>query len=141
MEYRLKKKFCEFSPGSKVIAEDSYLFTGELITWYGIVDKDGSHIRLGNSVTMNVDEWIEKVPEEKKQREFKLQLINGRAVNIATYPPGRCDKVEYIDVVEKREYRYKDFEDYNNYSLPPICWISGIREELKDAFNAARELK
>lgn len=44
----------------------------EKVTKYNVVDKFGAHIKLGNSLTMDVNEWI----EEEKPREWYLGIAH-----------------------------------------------------------------
>ncbi len=97
MKFILKKDFQNCPKGSKVILTDvptAHLYGSRKIRWYNVVDEFGTQIKLGNSETMNVDEWIEEVvPDnfhsveywEKKLRDRKDVLFK-TAANIMDYP-------------------------------------------------------
>jgi len=93
MELRLKKDFFICKKGSRVYPSD---FTSRgSITWYNVIDPGGNRIKLGNSATMNVDEWIEEV--EPMEPEYRL------AKELPYAEPGAKIKIrETFIVVETR---------------------------------------
>lgn len=70
----LKKPFLHHPVGSQVLISDisNELGEGNEVFWYNVVDKFGTHTKLGNSLTMNVDEWI----GENKPREWYLGIAH-----------------------------------------------------------------
>ena len=108
MKYRLKKNFYDCPKGTEVEISDistTHIYGGREIIWYNVI-YEGRHIKLGNSETMNVDEWIEEV----KPREWTLlKAHNGDIVNASEgfggfYRPGNLagisERIKVREVIE-----------------------------------------
>lgn len=120
--------------------------------------KAGDEVTLVNSLTgfvveakgyrcgvnTNVfDDWIEEVKDPEKPKEIFVSMTkktDGYRIGLivedeSEIPRFADDKKKFIAFIEKREYKYKDYDDY----------IGGndkvMLDFVRDAFNAARELK
>lgn len=90
MKYKLKKNFQNCPKGSEVVISDistAHKFGGRPIYWYNVIDEWHGQIKLGNSETMNVDEWVEMI---KEPREFQLVVAGSEKEMITlAYPMGK----------------------------------------------------
>lgn len=162
-KYILKKDFYICPKGSEVIAE----YTSERdISWFTVIYQ-GNYYKLGNSLTMNVDEWIEEIiPMEdylsdikKRWAAITKELAKLKDEFIYTNCNNKKSKESEVmkDALENARknlnyfyqslenelssitYKYKDFVDW--YKTFGYQLPHKLRYFLEEIFNAARELK
>lgn len=109
MKYRLKKDFERYKRGSEVVISDisDYYGKGKEVIWYNVIGEFGQQIKLGNSLTMNVEEWIEEV----KPREWYDVVERTNHDNVFTRHSTKEDAEKLID----------------NYHLKPRAYFKIIK--------------
>jgi hypothetical protein len=104
----LKKDFMNCPKGSEVVVSDistHHKFGEEPIYWFNVIDEFNSQIKLGNSITMNVEEWIEK----PKAREFEIAISKDGRVELLGKQHFYLDKqLDIKEIIKVREVMNED---------------------------------